>query len=69
MMTPEKRRLALLGAAMVALLVLHNDWWNRSHGGAVLGWIPFDLAYHLAWVGLAAIVLSWILKATWGRTP
>ena len=53
----------------VALFVLHNDWWNRSHGDVVFGWIPFDLAYHVAWVGLGALVLSWILKATWGREP
>ena len=69
MTTPDKRKLALFSAAVVLLLVLHNDWWNRSHGGAVLGWIPFDLVYHVAWVGLGAIVLSWIRRATWRRTP
>ncbi len=64
---PSRVQVAGLSAAVAGLLFLHNDWWNRDNGEAVLGWIPFDLLYHVAWVGLASLVLSWTLRLTWGR--
>ena len=66
---PDARNVGLLSLAVLVLVVLHNDWWNRSHEGVLFGWLPFDLAYHTAWVAAGALVLSWVLKATWGREP
>lgn len=63
----DLRTFGLLTLAVAVLVVLHNDWWNRSHDGILFGFLPFDLAYHTAWVAAGALVLSWILKATWER--
>ena len=52
--------------AVLVLIVLHNDVWNRHSDAVLLGWIPFDLAYHVAWVGLGTAVLHLVLRATWG---
>lgn len=41
-------------AALVAVMVLlHVDVWNHGRTEPlVLGWLPWDLAYHLGWMAL-----------------
>ncbi|MEM7248835.1 MAG: hypothetical protein AAF533_26120 [Acidobacteriota bacterium] len=63
----DARKLPLLAFAVLVMVALHNIRWGRSDGGALLGWVPFELAYRMGWVALGALVLSWILNATWGR--
>ena len=78
--TRAQRRLAFLGAAL--LIVLHLDFllgdfllgdfllggalWPGPEDVLLLGWIPPELAYRLAWMGLAWIYLEWFTRRGWG---
>jgi hypothetical protein len=39
--------------ALVALMVLHHDWWFWNNGTLIFGFLPIGLAYH-ALISLAA---------------
>lgn len=54
-------------ALVVALLVLHVDTWNADGPPVlVLGWLPWDLAYHLLWMACATgAVVYMTSKAIW----
>lgn len=59
----HRRLFALLTAA---LLVLHVDTWNAGAGGLVLGWLPWDLAYHLGWMAAATLLVLYMTSpAIW----
>lgn len=59
----------LLVVAVFVLMFLHNDFWNRDHEPrAVFGWVPWDLAYHVAWVGAGALLLAVVMRVAWGRS-
>lgn len=49
----------LVGAYMVGLLFLHQDFWLRDDASLVLGFLPASLAYHILYTMLAA--LGWFL--------
>ena len=51
-MTPTAHR-RTFAALVTALLVLHVDPWNAGPAAPVLGWLPWDLAYHLLWMACA----------------
>lgn len=54
--------------AIVVLLALHNDWWAREPAlEPVLGFIPFEIAYRLAWLVLVSVVLSLLVRWVWPR--
>lgn len=55
----------LLAALVTALLVLHLDVWNRHAAGLVFGWLPWDLAYHLAWMAAATAVVWYMTLGPW----
>ena len=42
---------------IIALAVLHQDFWNWDDGSLVFGFLPVGLAYH--------IVLSLLASAAW----
>jgi len=46
-------------------LVLHQDFWNWTNGGLVLGALPVGLAYHLGYSVLASLVLAWLVRVAW----
>ena len=51
----------LLSAAIVALYVLHQDFWFwRTARPLVFGFLPIGLAYHAAYC-IAAALLMWAL--------
>ncbi|MBZ5715195.1 hypothetical protein [Nannocystis pusilla] len=57
------RLFAVLG---VALVVLHVDTWNAGPGELLLGWLPWDLAYHLLWMAAAALLVLYMTsRAIW----
>ena len=63
-------RFARLAAAasVLAVMALHNDWWNRAPREApVLGFVPADIAYHALWLAAASLVLWLVLRVTWPR--
>jgi len=60
----------LAATSIAALLVLHVDAWNASRvEPMLLGWIPFDLAYHLAWMVAASLVLFHLTAKVWTEAP
>ena len=53
----------LLAVAIVALYVLHQDFWFwRTARPLVFGFLPIGMAYHAAYC-LAAALLMWALTA------
>ena len=71
MKTPRGRRdsmgrdvvLAWLGAGV--LLVLHLDFWRPQRVRLVLGWMPEELAWRLAWMVLAWLYLLFVCARVW----
>ncbi len=63
-MSRRAHRLVFAGLVGV-LLVLHLDVWNHDVGGLVFGWLPWDLAYHLAWMAAAAAVVWYMTLGPW----
>ncbi|MCA9658399.1 MAG: hypothetical protein KC486_08645 [Myxococcales bacterium] len=56
----------IFAVLIAALLVLHLDVWNAGRGGAlVLGVLPYDLAYHLAWMLAAWLVVVYMTIKVW----
>ena len=58
----------VLGLAIAALYVLHQDlWFWRTARPLVFGFLPVGLAYHAAYC-LAAAALMWLLTTyAWPR--
>ncbi len=48
-----------LAILILALLVLHQDYWQWDRAELVFGFLPYPLAYH-AGISVAAVVL-WLL--------
>ena len=59
------RRLAVAG--LVGLLILHLDFWREQRPELVFGWLPEDVAYRLAWMGLAFVYLWFFTRNVWGE--
>ncbi|PCC68090.1 hypothetical protein SAMN02745121_04565 [Nannocystis exedens] len=60
----------LFAVLAVALIVLHVDTWNAGPGPLVFGWLPWDLAYHLAWMAAAAVLVFYMTSsALWPEDP
>ena len=57
------RLLAWLG--FVTLVLLHLDSWRPQRPRLYLGWVPEELAWRLAWMGLAWLYLLFVLRFVW----
>ena len=57
----------LAGVAVLAVLLLHNDAWNRAPATASIFGFPYDIAYHVAWIALASLALRLVVRAAWPR--
>ncbi len=65
-MPARRRHRWVFAAAVVVLLVLHVDVWNQGRGdGLILGFIPYDLAYHLLWMLVAWAVVIYMTVFVW----
>lgn len=51
----------LLYAALVALLLLHQDFWNWQEPTTLLG-LPGGFVYHVAYCGFVAVVMALLLR-------
>ena len=61
--TPLVRTRILLGFAIAALYLLHQDFWFwRTARPLVFGFLPIGLAYHAVYC-LAASFLMWVLTS------
>ena len=58
----------VLLALVVAVYVLHQDFWNwRRIEPLVFGFLPIGLAYHVAYSILAACLMAVLVRFAWPR--
>lgn len=60
---------ALLLLLLAILLALHFDFWRESRPRLLFGWLPEELAWRLAWMGLATIFLLVLTRRKAGEQP
>ncbi len=59
----------LVFAFLVALFILHQDFWLRDNASLVLGFIPASLAYHMVFTVLAALGWYLVVRFAWPHFP
>jgi len=57
-------RRGLAYAALIVLLLLHDDFWLWNDGSLILG-LPAGLTYHVAYCLVAAVVLAVVVRLDW----
>ena len=55
----------LLTLLILAVFLLHQDFWNWRNGGLVFGFLPVGLAYHAAYAIAAACLMAMLVKFAW----
>ena len=53
--------------ATLALIVLHQDWWNWSKVDAAFGFLPVGLWYHALYCVAASILLWLFVRFAWPK--
>lgn len=57
----------LLTAVVVAVLILHQDFWLWTDKTLVFGFLPIGLAYHAAYSLVAAFTMWLLVRFAWPR--
>jgi hypothetical protein len=57
----------LLAIVVLAVLVLHHDWWLWTDKTLVFGFVPIGLAYHAAYALVASVVMWLLVRFAWPR--
>ncbi|MDB6111279.1 MAG: hypothetical protein JWR69_3029 [Pedosphaera sp.] len=57
----------LLFLMVVAVYVLHQDYWNWKNAELVFGFLPTGLAYHAGYSVLASIMMAVLVKFAWPK--
>jgi Protein of unknown function (DUF3311) len=57
----------LLFLLIVAVYILHQDYWNWKNADLVFGFLPIGLAYHVGYSVLAAIMMAILVKFAWPK--
>jgi hypothetical protein len=52
-------------AAIVLLIVLHQDWWNWREARPFLLGLPVGLWYHAAYTLAAAVLMAALVRYFW----
>jgi hypothetical protein len=52
-------------AVWVAMMLVHQDFWNWRDATLVFGLLPVGLAYHLGYSILASVVMVLLVRRTW----
>jgi hypothetical protein len=59
-------RVLLLTLLVVAVYVLHQDYWNwRKAEPLIFGFLPIGLAYHAGYSILASVTMAIFVKFAW----
>ena len=58
------RTLVAWGGALL-LLALHLHFWVDAGPLLLMGWLPVDLAYRIAWLMLAWVYMIFFCKMVW----
>jgi hypothetical protein len=56
---------AVLVILVLAIYVLHQDFWNWKDASPVFGFLPIGLAYHAAYSIVCAIMMYILVKFAW----
>ena len=56
---------ASAAAAIVGLIVLHQDWWNWREARPFLLGLPAGLWYHAAYTLAAAVLMTALVRYCW----
>jgi len=60
------KKTILLTLLVLAVYALHQDFWNWQQAEPLLfGFMPIGLAYHAAYSGVAALLMSVFVKFAW----
>jgi hypothetical protein len=63
-----KLKTTLLTLMVVAIYVLHQDFWNwRKAEPLVLGFLPIGLAYQAGYSILAAVMMAVLMSTIWPK--
>ena len=55
----------LLTILVIAVYLLHQDYWNWKDSTLVGGILPMGLAYHAVYSVLAAVMMAVLVKYAW----
>ncbi len=58
-------RKPLVIGLILAMVILHQDFWLWTNKTLVLGFIPIGLAYHAGYSLLAAVTMALLVKLAW----
>ncbi len=58
----------LVFVAILVLLVAHQDYWQWDRADLVLGFVPYNMAYHVVLSMVAAVVWFLICVFCWPRS-
>jgi hypothetical protein len=61
------RKKNVLSLLVLAVFLLHQDFWNWRKSDLVLGFLPVGLAYHAGYAILAAVLMAVLVKFAWPR--
>jgi hypothetical protein len=57
----------LLTLLVIAVIALHQDFWNWTNKSLVLGFIPIGLAYHASYAVVASITMAILVHYLWPK--
>ena len=57
----------LLTLLVLAVYLLHQDFWNWKKTDLVFGFLPIGLAYHAGYSILASITMAFLVKFAWPK--
>ncbi len=52
---------------MIALFILHQDFWLKDDASLLFGFLPSSLAYHMVFTVLAAFGWFMVVKFAWPK--
>jgi hypothetical protein len=52
-------------AVWLAMMAVHQDFWNWRDATLVFGFVPVGLAYHLGYSILASVVMAVLVRRAW----
>jgi hypothetical protein len=57
----------IAASIVIALVLLHQDFWLWTDHTLVFGFLPVGLAYHIAYCFAASAAMWFLVRYTWPR--